>query len=116
MGSLLGWLFFFSATAFAAEVGAYDSNGVTSFYGVYEAPEDPEDLEDPEGQKNPNVKVPGSQQNNQHGEMILPQTGSDQASYIQVAGGLCLLAALVILLKRGRQNEKGFFSNGYRRY
>lgn len=79
IGSMLGWLFLFSATTLAAEIGAYDSNGVTSFYGVYEYP-----AENPE----PPVKVPGNQQFDHRGNQILPATGSDYYSTIQLTGEL----------------------------
>ncbi|MCR1931132.1 LPXTG cell wall anchor domain-containing protein [Enterococcus gallinarum] len=105
IGSMLGWLFLFSATTLAAEIGAYDSNGVTSFYGVYEYPAE---------NSEPPVKVPGNQQFDHRGNQILPATGSDYYSTIQLTGGACLLAALVILSKRSIRNEKDFINSGYR--
>ena len=107
IGSILGWFFFFSATAFATELGAYDSNGVASFYGVYDYPKEPE--EEPV----PPAKVPGNQQSNQQGEKILPATGSSHYSPLQLTGGICFLAAFIILSKRSRKNEKNSIYSGY---
>lgn len=96
IGIIAGCLLMFPQLVSAAEAGAYDSNGITSFFGVYEEPVEP-------------VKEqPGNKQVNQKGNNILPATGSDHFNSYQSSGLVVLLAAGIILIKRRTKNEKTF--------
>ncbi|MGH1815554.1 LPXTG cell wall anchor domain-containing protein [Enterococcus casseliflavus] len=95
------WCFlWFPLLISASDVGAYDSNGITSFFGVYEYPEEDEDALDV-----PPTEKPGNQQVNQVGNKILPATGSDHFSLYQSSGFVALLSAGFILIKRRKENE-----------
>ena len=100
IGIIAGCLLMFPQLVSAAEAGAYDSNGITSFFGVYEEP-----VEEPE---EPVKEQPGNKQVNQKGKNILPATGSDHFNSYQSSGLVVLLAAGIILIKRRTKNEKTF--------
>ncbi len=59
IGVITGYLLLFPQLVSAAEAGAYDSNGVTSFFGVYEEPvEEPEEpIKEQLGNKQVNQKA-----------------------------------------------------------
>ncbi len=100
IGVITGYLLLLPQLVSAAEAGAYDSNGVTSFFGVYEEP-----VEEPE---EPIKEQPGNKQVNQKGNNILPATGSDHFNRYQSSGLVVLLAVGIILIKRRTKNEKTF--------
>ncbi|WP_430610893.1 LPXTG cell wall anchor domain-containing protein [Enterococcus sp. DIV0876] len=98
-------LLLFPQLVSAAEAGAYDSNGVTSFFGVYEDP-----VEEP---KEVPKEQPGNKQVNQKGNNILPATGSDHLNSYQNSGLIILLIAGIIIIKRRTKNEKTFLDSRY---
>lgn len=118
MKKLLGsfaLLFFIASvpsTVSAEEVGEYDSNGVTSFYGTYEYPtnqsseEIPPEPDKPVKPVTPGTPVaPGTVQKNTNGTTILPATGDDHFNKIQLLG-IAILGVSTLFILRREKNEK----------
>lgn len=91
-------IFGLSITAFAEDGGEYGSNGVTSFFGVYEYPTEEKEL--------PKEEEIGTQQVNQQGKTTLPATGSDHLGYLQMMGAALLVIGLVVIKRREKNEEK----------
>ncbi|MGM0126393.1 hypothetical protein IGI37_003822 [Enterococcus sp. AZ194] len=105
-------LFFIASvpsTVNAEDVGEYDSNGVTSFYGTYEYPtEESSDERPPEPDKPTPVTPidkPGAGQINSNGAKILPATGDDHFNKFQLLG-VAILGVSTLFILRREKHEK----------
>ncbi|MCH4168806.1 MAG: hypothetical protein LKF42_06110 [Streptococcaceae bacterium] len=90
--------------ALAEEAADYQTNGQTSFYGVYEYPDESKD--DSKASSTSNGTKTEIRQVNAKGQAVLIATGDNYFNSIQFLG-LCILTIIFIYLRR--KNEKKLF-------
>lgn len=111
--SLLVVSFFQGTATFAEE---YHSHGVTSFYGVYEKPEQPGGSQYPDGSttseaqenlKNGSSKGTATVTPNYSasGQAIIPKTGDQNFVVMQVSGSVLLLTVISYVLRQKRRES-----------
>lgn len=111
--SLLVVSFFQGPASFAEE---YHSHGVTSFYGIYEKPEQPGGSQYPSGSvssqaqenlKNGRSTKAATPNYSASGQAIIPKTGDQNFVVMQVSGAVLLLTVIsyVLIKKKGENHQ-----------